>query len=74
MARETSVVIRSDLSNELIPESKEVVMTLQFADGRRNKYELDISEAEAEAFIAKGGREIKRRGRRPGSRNKPKES
>jgi hypothetical protein len=74
MAREITTIIKSDLSGESVGEGKEVLMTLQFADGRRNKYELDISEAEAEAFIAKGGREIKRRGRRPGSRNKPKES
>lgn len=72
MAREVTTVIRSDLSGELVQEDKAVTMTLTFADGRRNSIELDLSEGEAQEFIAKG-REIKRRGRRPGSRNKPKE-
>ncbi len=71
MAREVTTVIRSDLSGEVIPGDKAVTMTLEFADGRRNKYELDLSEEEAQQFISKG-REVKRRGRRSGSRNKPK--
>ena len=69
MAREITTVIRSDLSGELVPEGQAVTMTLSFADGRRNKIELDLSEAEAHDFLAKG-REIKRRGRPRGSRNK----
>jgi hypothetical protein len=72
VAREVSTVIKSDLSGELVPEDKAVTMTLSFSDGRRNRIELDLSESEAEPFISKG-REIKRRGRRPGSTNKPKE-
>jgi hypothetical protein len=48
-------------------------MTISFADGRKNSYELDISEEEAEPFVLKGT-EKKRRGRRPGSKNKPKAS
>ena len=71
MAREVTTVIKSDLSGEMVPEDQGVVMTLSFADGRRNKIELDLSEAEAQEFISKG-REIKRRGRRPGSKNRPK--
>jgi hypothetical protein len=70
VAREVSTVIKSDLSGELVPEAEAVVMTLAFADGRRNRVELDLSSAEAQEFIAKG-REVKRRGRKPGSRNKP---
>lgn len=68
--REVTTVIRSDLSGELVPEDKAVVMTLSFSDGRRNRWEFDISEAEAQAFMDKGGRELKRRGRPPGARNK----
>jgi len=71
MAREVTTVVKSDVSGEIVPEDQAVVMTLSFADGRRNTVELDLSQTEAQEFIAKG-REIKRRGRRPGSRNKPK--
>jgi hypothetical protein len=71
MAREVTTVIKSDLSGEMIPEDQAVTMTLAFADGRRNRVELDLSESEAEQFVAKG-REIKRRGRPRGSRNKAK--
>jgi hypothetical protein len=73
MAREVTTVVKSDLSGELVPEGGAVVMTLTFADGRRNRIELDLSEAEAAPFIA-AGRDVKRRGRKPGSRNRPKES
>ena len=72
MAREVTTVIKSDLSGQLVPEDKAVTMTLAFADGRRNRYELDLSEEEAQEFISKG-REVKRRGRRPGSKNRAKE-
>jgi hypothetical protein len=71
MAREVTTVIKSDLSGAMIPEDQAVTMTLTFADGRRNKVELDLSESEAKQFVAKG-REIKRRGRPRGSRNKAK--
>lgn len=69
MAREVTTVIRSDLSGEIVPEEDAVKMTLEFPDGRRNKVELDLSSSEAAQFISKG-REIKRRGRPRGSRNK----
>jgi hypothetical protein len=72
VAREVTTVIRSDLSGESVPEGQAVTMTLAFADGRRNKIELDLSEAEAQQFVEKG-REIKRRGRPRGSRNTPKD-
>jgi hypothetical protein len=55
----------------MIPEDQAVTMTLTFADGRRNRVELDLSESEAKQFVKKG-REIKRRGRPRGSRNKAK--
>lgn len=70
MAREVTTVIRSDLSGEIVAEEDAVKMTLEFADGRKNKIELDLSSSEAAQFTSKG-REIKRRGRPRGSRNKP---
>jgi hypothetical protein len=73
VARQTTTIIKSDLSGETVPEDKAATMTITFADGRRNPYELDISEEEAEPFVQKGT-EKKRRGRRPGSKNKPKTS
>jgi hypothetical protein len=71
MARKVVETFVSDLSGEQIEEGDAWLMTLTPSDGRRNKVELDINTAEAEAFLGKG-REIKRRGRRPGSTNKPK--
>lgn len=72
MARKVIETFVSDLSGETIQEGDAWTMLLTPSDGRRNKVELDISTAEAEAFLGKG-REIKHRGRRPGSKNKPKE-
>ncbi len=71
MAREVTEVIRSDLSGNVISKADTVLLTFSYEDGRRNKWEMDISDAEAEELRAKGGREIKRRGRPRGSRNKP---
>jgi hypothetical protein len=68
-----TTIIKSDLSGETVPEDKAAVMTISFADGRRNSYELDICEEEAQPFVLKGT-EKKRRGRRPGTKNKPKAS
>lgn len=73
MAREVTTVIRSDLSGELIPEDQAVLITIEYADGRRNKVELDAAENEI-ADWARKGREIKRRGRRPGTKNRPKDA
>lgn len=78
MAQQISITTISDLSGELIEDGKAVTMTLEFKGTARNRWELDISHQEAEAFIASaqargGGREVRRRGRKPGSRNKPKE-
>ena len=71
--RFNTTVIRSDLSGELVPEEQAVLITIQFADGRRNRVELDAAEHEV-ADWASRGREIKRRGRRPGSKNRPKDA
>lgn len=66
MAKQVIERFVSDLSGEEISEGDAWTMLLTPSDGRRNKVELDLSTAEAEAFLGKG-REIKRRGRRPGS-------
>lgn len=73
MAREVTTVIRSDLSGEIVQEGQAVLVSFEFPDGRRNKVELDAGEWEVQDMLAKG-RELKRRGRPKGSRNKPKES
>jgi hypothetical protein len=73
VAREVTTVIRSDLSGEIVPEERVVLVTFEFPDGRRNRVELDVGEWEIEDMLAKG-REIKRRGRPKGSRNKAKDS
>jgi hypothetical protein len=69
MAREVIERFVSDLSGEEIPDGQAWTMTLTPPDGRRNPVRLDISEAEARPFVSKGT-EVKRRGRRPGSKNK----
>jgi hypothetical protein len=69
MAREVIERVLSDLSGRPIPDGKAWTMTLTPPDGRRNPVRLDVSESEAQQFLSKGT-EIKRRGRRPGSKNK----
>jgi hypothetical protein len=66
MARSTMVRITSDLSGKEVPEEQAWTMELTPSDGRRNKFQLDLTDEEAQGFAAKG-REIKRRGRRPKS-------
>jgi hypothetical protein len=66
MARSTMVRITSDLSGKEVPEDQAWTMELTPSDGRRNKFQLDLTDDEAQEFAAKG-REIKRRGRRPKS-------
>jgi hypothetical protein len=73
VAREVTTVVRSDLSGEIVQENQVVLVTFEFPDGRRNRVELDAGEWEVQDMLAKG-RELKRRGRPKGSRNKPKES
>lgn len=67
MAKQVIERFVSDLSGDEIREGDAWTMLLTPSDGRRNKVELDLSTAEAEAFLGKG-REIKRRGRKPGTR------
>lgn len=59
--------VSSDLSGKDIPDGQAWTMTLTPPDARRNPVRLDISEAEAKQFVSKGT-EIKRRGRRPGTK------
>jgi hypothetical protein len=73
LAREVTTVIRSDLSGALVPDGQAVLVTIEFSDGRRNRVELDAAETEVADWLQKG-REIKRRGRRPGSKNRPKDA
>lgn len=73
VARETTVVVRSDLSGQIVPEDQAVVISIEFSDRRRNRVEIDAAEHEVAEWLAKG-REIKRRGRKPGSRNRPKDA
>ena len=72
MAREVTTVIRSDLTGELVPEGQAVLVSFEFSDGRRNRIELDAAEHELADMLSRG-RDIKRRGRRPGSKNRPKD-
>ena len=71
MARQVVETVVSDLSGQTIAPGQVWVMELSSEDGRRNKYRLDISEAEALEFGAKGT-EVKKRGRPAGSKNRPK--
>lgn len=72
MARQTTIVVTSDLSRETIPEDKAATMTISFADGCRNSYKLDISEEEAEPFVLKGT-EKKRRGPKTRQQEQPQD-
>jgi hypothetical protein len=72
MARQVIERVTSDLSGEQIPDGQAWIMELSPPDARRNKVRLDISAAEAQEFAFKGV-EIKRRGRKPGSKNRPSE-
>ena len=72
MARQVIEKVVSDLSGATIPEGEAWVMELLPPDGRRNKVKLDLTEEEALEFAAKGT-EVKRRGRRPGTKNKTEE-
>lgn len=71
MAREVTTVIRSDVSGEIVPDGQAVLVTFEFPDGRRNKVELDAGEWEIQELLGRG-REIKRRGRPKGSKNRAK--
>jgi hypothetical protein len=60
MAR--NVVRVSDLSGDTIPDGSGATVRVTFNDARRGVRELDMTDAEAEKL---GGRQVKRRGRRP---------
>jgi hypothetical protein len=60
MAKKT--VLISDLSGEEIPEGKGATIRITFTDARKGVRELDVTDEEAEKL---GGRQTKRRGRRP---------
>ena len=62
MAKKTVLV--SDMSGEEIPDGKGATIRINFRDARKGVRELDVTDAEAENF---GGRQTKRRGRRPKS-------
>ena len=62
MAKKTVLV--SDMSGEEIPEGKGARIRITFSDARKGIRELDVTDAEAESL---GGRQVKRRGRRPKS-------
>ena len=62
MARRTIFV--SDLSGDEIPEGKSARVTINFEDGRRGTYILDVTEDEA-MELGRKGRQQARRGRRP---------
>lgn len=60
MARKTVMI--SDQSGNEIPPGKGAKVTIRFDDARKGARELDLTEEEAEKL---GGRNVKRRGRRP---------
>jgi hypothetical protein len=62
MARKTVLV--SDMSGQEIPEGKGATIRIVFRDARKGVRELDVTDAEADKL---GGRQVKRRGRRPKS-------
>src|SRR5580765_6292678 len=65
MARKTIRV--SDESGTEIEDGKGATVRITFADSRKGVRELDLTDAEAEKL---GGRQVARRGRRPGSASK----
>lgn len=62
MARKAIFV--SDLSGESIPEGKGAKVRISFNDARKGSAELDVTDAEADE-LARRGRKVGRRGRRP---------
>lgn len=62
MARKTVLV--SDISGAEIADGKGATIRIIFRDARKGVRELDVTDEEAERI---GGRQVKRRGRRPKS-------
>jgi hypothetical protein len=69
MARETVVTVVSDISGKSVPEGQGARIEITYDDAKKNKYVLDVTAAEAND-LAKKGTEVKRRGRRPGTKVK----
>lgn len=59
-------VFVSDLSGESIPDGKGAKVRITFNDARKGSAELDVTDGEAED-LARKGRKVARRGRRPKS-------
>jgi hypothetical protein len=55
-------VLVSDVSGQEIEDGKGATIRITFRDARKGVRELDVTDAEAEKI---GGRQVKRRGRRP---------
>jgi hypothetical protein len=55
-------VLVSDQSGTEIPDGKGAIVRITFRDARKGVRELDLTDEEAEKL---GGRQVKRRGRRP---------
>jgi hypothetical protein len=75
MARKTITreEVKSNLSGEDVPEAEAWTVLLSPPDGRSSKKEIDLSSGEVAAFLKRlvlPPKEIKRRGRKPGSKNK----
>jgi hypothetical protein len=62
MAKKTVLV--SDISGKEIADGKGATVRIVFRDSRKGARELDVTDEEAEKM---GGRQTKRRGRRPKS-------
>jgi hypothetical protein len=62
MAKRTVFV--SDLSGAQIPDGKGAKIRITFNDARKGSAELDVTDEEAEE-LARKGRKVARRGRRP---------
>ena len=60
MAKKTVLV--SDISGAEIEDGNGATIRITFRDARKGVRELDVTDAEAERI---GGRQVKRRGRRP---------
>jgi len=62
VAKKTLLV--SDLSGDPIPEGKGATIAIRFNDARKGVAQLDVTDEEADE-LARKGRKVARRGRRP---------
>jgi hypothetical protein len=66
MARKTVTITTSDWSGTEIPDEKQAwTLTLTSGDGRKALWVADLTDGEATELKKRGGREQKRRGRKP---------